>query len=326
MKRWILVSAATLLVATQLSCATGGLTPEQHSMPAERAALQPEYRIFYDSLRDYGDWVLVEPYGFLFRPRVALASWRPYSDGFWVPTDAYGWVWASTEPFGWATYHYGRWVVDPYQGWLWRPGGDWAPAWVDWRASDGYVGWAPLQPSGAAPAATAYNYVRVNDLASPDLEGKIVKASEIAAEAQSARPVENIAETDGVVFNRGPRMNWVERQTGPLFLTEIQDLVSSPPRASDPAPGEERPDGPSTPATLSPDSVALMKRAAAEATREARYSEDGLHLPTRVHLVRPLGVPRPPEPAPKAAGDSTRILKPLRVTPLGTAKRDTTSR
>ncbi len=30
--------------------------------------------------------------------------------------------------------------------WIWVPGYEWAPAWVSWRSSDDYVGWAPLPP------------------------------------------------------------------------------------------------------------------------------------------------------------------------------------
>src|SRR5262245_33979582 len=53
---------ALCLAVSQLSCAVGGqLVPEQHSMPLARASLAPEYRIFYDTLVDYGDWVLIEP-------------------------------------------------------------------------------------------------------------------------------------------------------------------------------------------------------------------------------------------------------------------------
>ncbi len=31
-------------------------------------------------------------------------------------------------------------------GWFWVPGDEWAPAWVDWRYGDDYIGWAPLPP------------------------------------------------------------------------------------------------------------------------------------------------------------------------------------
>jgi hypothetical protein len=52
----------------------------------------------------------------------------------------------SNEPFGWITYHYGRWYYDNYYGWVWMPDDVWAPAWVEWRYDDDYIGWAPLPP------------------------------------------------------------------------------------------------------------------------------------------------------------------------------------
>ena len=57
------ILALTLLALSQLSCATMGLTPLPETMPAARAGLQPEYRIFYDALQDCGDWTLIEPFG-----------------------------------------------------------------------------------------------------------------------------------------------------------------------------------------------------------------------------------------------------------------------
>jgi hypothetical protein len=76
------------------------------------------------------------------KPREAEGSrsWRPYTNGRWVYTDA-GWTWISEEPFGWATYHYGRWARLRNIGWIWVSGDEWAPAWVSWRKSNDYVGW-----------------------------------------------------------------------------------------------------------------------------------------------------------------------------------------
>ena len=74
-------------------------------------------------------------------------NWRPYTVGHWVYTDEYGWYWHSYEPFAWAVYHYGRWGYDPSYGWFWVPGDTWAPAWVEWRYGDRYVGWAPAGPT-----------------------------------------------------------------------------------------------------------------------------------------------------------------------------------
>ena len=105
------------------------------------------YDTFYSKLDPYGDWRETADYGYVFQPRAAEGSrkWRPYTNGRWVYTEA-GWTWVSEEPFGWATYHYGRWTRLRNIGWVWVPGDEWAPAWVSWRKSDDYVGWAPLPP------------------------------------------------------------------------------------------------------------------------------------------------------------------------------------
>lgn len=116
------------------------------SMPTARADATVDIEYFYDSLSPHGDWVQVEGYGYCFQPFVTVddPEWRPYTDGNWAYTDA-GWTWVSNEDFGWATYHYGRWMkAGPV--WLWVPGDVWAPAWVSWRYSPEYVGWAPLPP------------------------------------------------------------------------------------------------------------------------------------------------------------------------------------
>src|SRR5450631_3764819 len=105
------------------------------------------YGMFYQKLEPYGAWRETSDYGYVWQPREAEAAggWRPYTDGRWVYSDA-GWTWMSEEPFGWATYHYGRWVRLSRVGWVWVPGDEWAPAWVSWRTSKDYVGWAPLPP------------------------------------------------------------------------------------------------------------------------------------------------------------------------------------
>jgi hypothetical protein len=71
--------------------------------------------------------------------------WRPYSQGHWVMTD-YGWTWIANEPWGSIPFHYGRWGYDDDFGWFWVPGTVWGPAWVSWRWSSQYAGWAPLPP------------------------------------------------------------------------------------------------------------------------------------------------------------------------------------
>jgi len=100
---------------------------------------------FYTSLSPYGTWIEI---GFgtpVWRPTMMKRGWSPYHQGQWIYTN-YGWYWDSYEPFGYVVYHYGRWYFDDYYGWIWIPDNEWAPAWVDWRYDDDYIGWAPLSP------------------------------------------------------------------------------------------------------------------------------------------------------------------------------------
>lgn len=100
---------------------------------------------FYTSLEPYGEWIELEHDLIVWRPLHVRHNWRPYNIGRWV-WSSQGWYWDSYEPFGWATFHYGRWFYDDFYGWIWIPDYEWAPAWVEWRYNDYYIGWAPLPP------------------------------------------------------------------------------------------------------------------------------------------------------------------------------------
>ncbi len=100
---------------------------------------------FYTELAPYGRWIEIDYGVVVWQPTVMRVSWLPYRVGRWVWTYD-GWYWDSYEPFGYITYHYGRWYYDDYYGWLWYPDYEWAPAWVEWRYSNDYIGWAPLHP------------------------------------------------------------------------------------------------------------------------------------------------------------------------------------
>jgi hypothetical protein len=100
---------------------------------------------FFGALEPYGEWIEIGYDEFVWRPYDVGRYWKPYSEGRWEWTIS-GWHWVSYEPFGWATYHYGRWFYDDYYGWVWMPGNKWAPAWVEWRYNDNYIGWSPLPP------------------------------------------------------------------------------------------------------------------------------------------------------------------------------------
>jgi DNA segregation ATPase FtsK/SpoIIIE-like protein len=103
---------------------------------------------FRASLSPYGRWVQTPEYGLVWipSPSVVGANFVPYATGgTWRYSD-YGWTFATSWNWGWAPFHYGRWFRTARWGWVWLPGRTWAPAWVDWRFGDGYIGWAPLPP------------------------------------------------------------------------------------------------------------------------------------------------------------------------------------
>ena len=121
---------------------------------------QVNYNYFYETLAPYGTWVQVPDYGWCWQPTVSVvdASWRPYCNrGRWLWTDS-GWYWQSDYSWGWAPFHYGRWYRSPAYGWVWAPDTTWGPAWVTWRYSDTYCGWAPLPPGACFETGVGFTY------------------------------------------------------------------------------------------------------------------------------------------------------------------------
>lgn len=126
----------------------------------------------YSDLDRYGNWVVVQEYGRVWRPTVIHVDWAPYRDGYWIHRRRTGWVWVSYEPWGWVPYHYGRWVHTHPHGWCWVPVDvvvverrpRWYPALVAFTYSSSprsfgvtytttsyysgsYIGWFPLGPA-----------------------------------------------------------------------------------------------------------------------------------------------------------------------------------
>ena len=115
---------------------------------------------YYDALSPYGSWTDVPGYGWSWQPTVVVVnpSWRPYSDnGYWLWSDS-GWYWNSYYSWGWAPFHYGRWFHHGNRGWYWCPDRVWGPAWVSWRNSGSYCGWAPLPPGACFTAGVGWTH------------------------------------------------------------------------------------------------------------------------------------------------------------------------
>lgn len=187
-----------------------------------------------------GTWVDVSYYGHCWRPRDVGSDWRPYCSGHWEWTDC-GWYWVSDEPWAWACYHYGYWVFDEDDGWIWVPGIEWAPAWVEWRVGDGYVGWAPLAPHGMTIAPQQFVFVGINDFTSPIRPNTvIVNNTTIVNNTKVISDISRESRTfDGqtrtVMVNKGPDVATVRKATGknlaPVSVqTAYQQTTASAPK------------------------------------------------------------------------------------------------
>jgi len=161
-----------VLCGTLLGTLTGYPTYGQLSVSVGVTVPLPSVEIraesdFYEPLAPQGEWVVIGTYGRCWRPGHVDRDWRPYSEGYWQRTDN-GWFWVSDEPWGWATYHYGRWNMSAEYGWYWVPQTQWAPAWVSWHSGGGYIGWAPLYPSGVTIISPqAYVFVEERHFTEP---------------------------------------------------------------------------------------------------------------------------------------------------------------
>ena len=158
--RNLLLALTVFALLAQFSC--GPTYVVQGPPPAAAPAPPPpapegSYQSFYDALSPYGEWIDNPDYGYVWMPNVG-PDFKPYaSNGNWVYTDE-GWAWESNYSWGWAPFHYGRWFYEDGFGWMWIPGDEWAPAWVSWRESPDYYGWAPLGPSVSVSAAIGGGY------------------------------------------------------------------------------------------------------------------------------------------------------------------------
>jgi hypothetical protein len=189
---------------------------------------------FYDQLDSYGDWVWHPRFGYVWLPQNVSEDWRPYAVGHWVYTDEYGWYWDSHEPFAWAVYHYGRWGYDRDYGWFWVPGNTWAPAWVEWRYSDKYVGWAPIGPTRAGgyaygapvsydpPVAESWVFVEPRYVTAPSIFEHSVPIPQINVAFMSTGTIYQPDYRAGAVFNFGIPRDTVMRITNdPIVVKKI---------------------------------------------------------------------------------------------------------
>lgn len=189
---------------------------------------------FYDSLAPYGDWIENERFGTVWTPRNIESTWRPYTHGQWVYSD-YGWTWASDEDWGWATDHYGRWYLDRSDGWIWVPGDEWAPAWVNWRYGEDYVGWAPLPPGVDAFGEVDYDvdpfvfcFVEQRYFQAPGVFRHFVPFARNVTYLRLTRNVTHYRRMNDRIVNLGIDVHHIERITGRAVLrAQIREVWSA---------------------------------------------------------------------------------------------------
>jgi len=211
MKRLIILSLVVFLFASL-------------SMEAKKRHFVSSY--FYTELSPYGTWVEIDYGVVVWRPTVMRMGWAPYRMGSWVWTYD-GWYWDSYESFGYITYHYGRWYYDDYYGWLWYPDYEWAPAWVEWRYDDDYIGWAPLHPYATfsinlgifftTAYYTPYNhwqYVNYGNFCDPYVYNYYVEDQYKYRIHSNTKYRTNYSYNDGRVQNRGVDVKHVRTRSG----------------------------------------------------------------------------------------------------------------
>src|SRR5580698_9362302 len=206
--------AAPVPAGEEASAPTSAETPPNPSAESysdtDPAALQD----FHPALDAYGTWSDDPTYGSVWTPSVAETGpdFVPYvSGGHWVYGDDY--AWNSDYSWGWAPFHYGRWVHLEARGWSWIPGREYAPAWVEWRAGDAYVGWSPAPPLfvwrggvavrlGFAPPAPPFVFCAHDELFAPQ-PGRVVITGPRALAIGRSTPFYGAPDARGH-FHRGP--------------------------------------------------------------------------------------------------------------------------
>ena len=207
------------------------------------ANLEVNVGFFYSSLAPHGEWIELNSGMYGWRPMRMHAGWRPYLYGRWVWTD-FGWYWVSNEQFGWATYHYGRWTRLARRGWVWVPDTQWAPAWVSWRHSDRYTGWAPLPPESRLTVGvslgdwvdsyydvgpTAYSFVETRHLGAPRLATVLISPRENVNIIRETRNVTNVTVVNNMVVNNGPGYEEVSRRVDrPIRRLRLERVDAAP--------------------------------------------------------------------------------------------------
>ncbi|MHB8338464.1 MAG: DUF6600 domain-containing protein [Ignavibacteriaceae bacterium] len=199
-----------------------------------------EFGFFYSSLSPYGSWIQINGGVNVWHPENVGYGWSPYYYGHWVWTND-GWYWDSDEPFGSIVYHYGRWYNDETYGWIWVPDYQWAPAWVEWRYDNDYIGWAPLPPYASFSVDfgirfTAsyympyqyYSFVSYRYMCNPHVYNYYLDNNFKYRIYSATKYRTNYGFSDGRVINRGVDVDYVRQRSGERIVESRIQGVSNP--------------------------------------------------------------------------------------------------
>ena len=196
--------------------------------------------LFYSSLTPYGTWIQLDGGLTVWRPLHLRRDWAPYRNAHWVWTDD-GWYWDSYDPFGFIVFHYGRWYYDNYYGWIWVPDNVWAPAWVEWRYNDDYIGWAPLPPYASFSFGFGISFT--NNYITPYSYWHFVNYRYMCAAHpfdhfvpdqfryriySDTRYRTNYGYSDGRVINRGVDVDFIRQRSGGRIVEKQIERTNDP--------------------------------------------------------------------------------------------------
>ena len=121
--------------------------------------------------------------------------------------------------------HYGRWYSDPVYGPMWVPDYEWGPGWVTRRRSEGYYGWAPIEPgigislaysSGYEVPHERWTFVRSRDFGRSNINSYYVARSNNVTIINNTTVInkERVDNTRNASYNGGPDRMEVEKRSG----------------------------------------------------------------------------------------------------------------
>ncbi len=108
---------------------------------------------------------------------------------------------------------------------LWVPHYEWGPAWVVWRRSEGYYGWAPMGPGISVEVAVGGGYrvpderwifVNDRDISRPDIERHFVDRSTNTTIINNSTVINNtyVDNSRHTTYVAGPKKEEVQKVTG----------------------------------------------------------------------------------------------------------------